>query len=149
MHFRSLNITSYPVQYNIVIHQSRTPEFECGYPGRPANGSLTSRAQAYYPLERARYHCHDGFVLFGVAERTCQANGSWTGQVPVCDFNLARGKITQQSKTLWNYHADLAADGKPETCSYTPREPEHRWWQVNLGRQYDIAAVAVTISPGE
>ena len=39
-------------------------------------------------------------------------------------------------------------DGDPDSCSFTPRSPEQRWWQVHLGDAVTIQAVAVTISPG-
>lgn len=51
-------------------------------------------------------------------------------------------------------------DGDPETCAFTPRSSELRWWQVHLAgleeSQDDkekkesvvIESVAVTISPG-
>lgn len=66
----------------------------------------------------------------------------------ISDLNLARKKLTQQSNTLWNYRSELAIDGIADTCSFTPREPDDRWWQVNLGRQFDVAAVGITITPG-
>lgn len=62
--------------------------------------------------------------------------------------NMALGKSSLQSSTLWNYSADLAVDSKPDSCSFTPRSSEQRWWQVHLGDAVIVQAVAVTISPG-
>ena len=64
------------------------------------------------------------------------------------DFNLAKGKRTLQSDTLWSYSPELAVDGNPDTCSFTPRGPDSRWWQVHLGHKFNVMSVGVTISPG-
>ena len=62
--------------------------------------------------------------------------------------NLALGKSSLQSSTLWNYEPALAVDSDPDTCSFTPRSTEQRWWQVHLDNAAAVQAVAVTISPG-
>ena len=59
------------------------------------------------------------------------------------------GKSSLQSSTLWNYHPDLAVDANPDTCSFTPRSGEQRWWQVHLGGDgINVQSVAITLSPG-
>ncbi|KAK8730890.1 hypothetical protein OTU49_007682, partial [Cherax quadricarinatus] len=118
---------------------------QCGRPGRPVNGTVSTTGRFYFPGERVAYKCLEGFVLFGGEERTCQKNGSWSGDVPLCDFNLARGKRTLQSATLWSYAPEMAVDGNPDTCSFTPRGPEPRWWQVHLGHKFNVISVGVTI----
>lgn len=63
--------------------------------------------------------------------------------------NVALGKPSLQSSTLWQYSPDLAVDSNTETCSFTPRSSEQRWWQVHLGSDsLNVQSVAVTISPG-
>ena len=62
--------------------------------------------------------------------------------------NLALGKPSLQSSTLWNYDPGLAVDDDPDSCSFTPRSTDQRWWQVHLGDAVTIQSVAVTISPG-
>ena len=62
--------------------------------------------------------------------------------------NLAVGKPSLQSSTLWNYEPGLAVDDDPDSCSFTPRSTDQRWWQVHLGDAVTIQSVAVTISPG-
>ncbi|KAG7162952.1 Sushi, von Willebrand factor type A, EGF and pentraxin domain-containing protein 1-like 2, partial [Homarus americanus] len=116
--------------------------------GRPVNGTVSTSGRFYFPRERVAYKCLEGFVLFGAEERTCQKNGTWSDQVPLCDFNLARGKRTLQSATLWSYAPEMAVDGNPDTCSFTPRGPQPRWWQVHLGHKFNVISVGVTISPG-
>lgn len=37
--------------------------------------------------DRATYSCDHGFHLVGLKERTCQADGSWSGQPPACKQN--------------------------------------------------------------
>lgn len=68
--------------------------------------------------------------------------------VYITEKNLALGKSSLQSSTLWSYDPGLAVDADPDSCSFTPRSPEQRWWQVHLGDAVTIQSVAVTISPG-
>ena len=79
---------------------------------------------------------HDGFFYLPLI---CHLTGE----------NIALGKSSLQSSTLWNYSADLAVDSNKETCSFTPRSSEQRWWQVHLGDpNANVQSVAITISPG-
>ncbi len=48
-------------------------------------------------------------------------------------YNMALKRSTSQSETLWSYGSDLAVDGDPNTCSFTPQSDVQRWWQVSLG----------------
>ena len=36
------------------------------------------------PGDIVTYACHQGYTLFGAAQRTCQANGKWDGVAPDC-----------------------------------------------------------------
>lgn len=120
---------------------------DCGYPGEPAHGTL-SYSSDYKVGEVVRYSCEEGFVMFGPQERTCTENGTWTDSVPLCRLNVAVGQPSLQSETLWSYEPGLATDGDLDTCSFTPRTTEQRWWQVHLSHPSNIEAVAVAISPG-
>ncbi|KAG0714717.1 Sushi, von Willebrand factor type A, EGF and pentraxin domain-containing protein 1 [Chionoecetes opilio] len=42
----------------------------------------------------------------------------------------------------------MGVDGNADTCSFTPRGPDPRWWQVHLGHKFNVITVGVTISPG-
>ena len=63
----------------------------CGSLDNPENGqvSLTGTTVG----SKAIYSCNKGFVLDGNSRRTCQINGKWSGEAPVCKgnyvFNLA------------------------------------------------------------
>ena len=84
------------------------------------------------------YSMHDGFFFYYLP-LICHLTGE----------NIALGKSSLQSSTLWNYSADLAVDSNKETCSFTPRSSEQRWWQVHLGDpNANVQSVAITISPG-
>lgn len=121
---------------------------ECGFPGVPLNGSIHGSSLLFLEGEEVTYYCDEGFVLFGEEKRSCGTNGSWVGSLPECKLNLALAKSSLQSSTLWSYDPGLAVDGDPDSCSFTPRSSEQRWWQVHLGDAVTIQAVAVTISPG-
>ena len=45
---------------------------------------------------------------------------------------MALLRDTTQSDVLWSYGPDLAVDGDPNTCSFTSRKGEQRWWQVSF-----------------
>ncbi len=49
----------------------------------PVNGTLTGNSVSY--LSEVTYSCVTGYNLSGDASRTCQADGSWTGNDPVCN----------------------------------------------------------------
>lgn len=120
----------------------------CGFPGRPRNGSFSGNALLFEVGQDVTYQCEEGFVLFGPETRSCLSNGTWTRALPECRQNAALAKSALQSATLWNYQPDLAVDGNGDTCSFTPRSGEQRWWQVHLGDGLKVQSVAITISPG-
>jgi len=80
-------------------------------------------------------------------ERECKPDGSWEGALPLCRTNLARDQPALQSETLLNYAASMAVDGDEETCSFTPRTLDQRWWQIQIEATV-VQSVAVAISPG-
>jgi len=108
-------------------------EASCGFPGLPAHASLTPPGQVQWAEgEVANFSCSPGYVMFGPMTRLCQ-NGEWSGGSPVCRQNVALAQTASQSDTLWDYTAGLAVDGEENsTCSFTPRTPDQRWWQVQL-----------------
>ena len=61
---------------------------ECGDPGTPAMGSrmLTGTTQG----STVDYSCQSpGYVLRGNSRKTCQQNGQWSGDSPVCESKSA------------------------------------------------------------
>jgi len=48
--------------------------------------SLSGR-RAYRPGSIVRYSCDQGYTLYGVVERICQSNGTWTDSAPICRVN--------------------------------------------------------------
>ncbi|XP_061268604.1 CUB and sushi domain-containing protein 2 isoform X3 [Bos javanicus] len=54
----------------------------CGDPGIPAHGIRLG--DSFAPGSLMRFSCEAGHVLRGSSERTCQANGSWSGVQPEC-----------------------------------------------------------------
>ena len=50
----------------------------------------------------------------------------------ISEENLALLRDTTQSDILWSYGPELAVDGDPNTCSFTSRKGEQRWWQVGF-----------------
>ncbi len=49
----------------------------------PSNGTLTGDSVSYW--SEVTYSCDLGYILSGDADRTCQADGVWSGSDPVCN----------------------------------------------------------------
>lgn len=57
----------------------------CGDPGIPGHGS---RGESNFRIKSmVQFSCELGYNLHGTEERTCLANGSWTGRQPECKGN--------------------------------------------------------------
>ncbi|KAG8524073.1 CUB and sushi domain-containing protein 3 [Galemys pyrenaicus] len=54
----------------------------CGDPGTPGHGSR--QESGFRTKSSVRFACDIGYILHGSEERTCLANGSWTGKQPEC-----------------------------------------------------------------
>eukprot|EP00117_Sycon_ciliatum_P036248 scpid11835/ scgid3889/ Sushi, von Willebrand factor type A, EGF and pentraxin domain-containing protein 1 len=54
----------------------------CGDPGTPANGNLIGFDFDY--SDSVGYTCSPGYQMVGSALRVCQADGTWSGQTPLC-----------------------------------------------------------------
>ena len=55
---------------------------DCGDPGSVSNGGRTLVSTLF--SSRVRYFCSRGYVLDGNVERTCGADGEWSGNTPSC-----------------------------------------------------------------
>ncbi|XP_060600174.1 protein lev-9-like isoform X1 [Ruditapes philippinarum] len=55
----------------------------CGFPGDIDNGWRTGYAFTFPNV--VKYFCHDGFELVGQGNRSCQADGRWSGIKPICE----------------------------------------------------------------
>ena len=73
------------------------------------------------------------------------SSASFNINIRLAGRNLALGRPSEQSSTLWNYNSDLATDGDPDSCSWTPKSGGQRWWQVDLQDEFTVQAVAVTV----
>lgn len=60
--------------YNVVV--------DCGSPGTPTNGLSDIITTIFGSV--VNHSCDDEFILCGSENRTCQANGMWSGSVPDC-----------------------------------------------------------------
>ncbi|GAB1599781.1 protein lev-9 isoform X5 [Argonauta hians] len=56
---------------------------DCGYPGEVSNGRR--EGQEFRHPSKVTYFCNEGFQLIGNAVRECQANGQWSGSLPLCN----------------------------------------------------------------
>ncbi|XP_069003628.1 complement C2 [Embiotoca jacksoni] len=49
------------------------------------NGDFWPRHQWFHVGTTQSFSCHEGFSLYGSAQRNCTLSGEWTGDTPVCD----------------------------------------------------------------
>ena len=49
----------------------------------PLNGQVHQQSQQYQST--VSYTCNEGYLPMGVTTRTCESNGSWSGQQPTCE----------------------------------------------------------------
>lgn len=61
----------------------------------PENGRVFFSSTSFRSV--AKYICDDGFDLIGSSQRTCQADGTWSDEEPVC-----RGKFSPLDRFLYN-----------------------------------------------
>ena len=59
----------------------------CGQPDSPSNGHVDTSAGTSFG-DVARYSCDEGYMLIGLEETTCQADGFWNGSVPTCESKI-------------------------------------------------------------
>ena len=57
---------------------------DCNDPGTPFKGSRSLSATTY--SSEVTYQCDDGYVLQGSTRRRCQADGSWSENLPSCEL---------------------------------------------------------------
>ncbi|KAL9989269.1 hypothetical protein ACROYT_G003802 [Oculina patagonica] len=62
--------------------QTKCEAVDCGGLSAPLNGSLQGSSTTFPHL--ITFSCDDGFILDGSASRTCQANGTWSGNTRLC-----------------------------------------------------------------
>ena len=83
---------------------SRFTGKDCGFPGRPGNGSTIGAEKFFYPGEEVTFQCDNGYILFGADRRICQEDGSWSGALPECSkiLTITRLIIIQSIQTTSN-----------------------------------------------
>ena len=58
-------------------------DVDCGMPEQINNGMVTFNSTVY--ASYATYTCDSGYVLVGLEERVCEADGSWSNAAPACE----------------------------------------------------------------
>lgn len=58
---------------------------ECVNVDSPENGFISGHGRIFN--DKVNYTCDEGFYLVGKPQRTCQADGSWSGSTPLCKRN--------------------------------------------------------------
>ena len=95
------------------------PGKDCGFPGRPGNGSTIGAEKFFYPGEEVTFQCDNGYILFGADRRICQEDGSWSGALPECSkptltitrHNTRHRPLTISSTLEWSIFRKSRAKG--------------------------------------
>lgn len=69
----------------------------CGDPGIPSHG--IGLGDKFDVDSMVRFSCEPGYTLRGSSERTCQANGSWSGTQPECEGTSATPQLLCHTNT--------------------------------------------------
>ncbi|KAJ8384933.1 hypothetical protein AAFF_G00197410 [Aldrovandia affinis] len=76
------NATKVAFQSYAVLVQDLQPVVSCGWLGPPNNGR--KQGSRYLQGAVVSFSCNTGYVLAGAEERTCQADGQWSGSPAHC-----------------------------------------------------------------
>ena len=75
----------------------------CGTLSNPANGQV-SHTDGTTLGQTATYSCNTGYSLVGDSNRTCQATGEWSGNVPACQGMLLCMYVLNRCQRLMFTH---------------------------------------------
>ncbi|XP_064386426.1 latrophilin-like protein LAT-2 isoform X1 [Halichondria panicea] len=99
---------------------------DCGPLTGPSNGLVTVTITTFRGT--AVYTCNNGYNLTGDMTRTCQANGTWTGTVQICDpvncgdlTDPTNGAVNTSSGTTFNMNATYTCNTGYNLIGITPR----------------------------
>nr|XP_045229548.1 sushi, von Willebrand factor type A, EGF and pentraxin domain-containing protein 1 [Macaca fascicularis] len=54
----------------------------CATPPQLANGVMEGLDYGF--MKEVAFHCHEGYMLHGASKLTCQSDGNWDAEVPLC-----------------------------------------------------------------
>ena len=74
---------TYPFVNTTSLSLLYIPAVDCGPLSDPKNGKVDFDETTV--SEVATYSCDRGYTLEGDSRRTCQSNGRWSGDEPVCE----------------------------------------------------------------
>ncbi|KAK7506491.1 hypothetical protein BaRGS_00001966, partial [Batillaria attramentaria] len=85
---------------------------ECPVPNEIANGYLTEIRSQYNYEDTITVHCQPGYVLSGETTLLCQANGTWSAEIPTCE--VAKCPPDLLPRNLVNPPANITPSGEVE-----------------------------------
>ena len=94
---------------------------DCGFPGRPGNGSTIGAEKFFYPGEEVTFQCDNGYILFGADRRICQEDGSWSGALPECSKILTITRAHNNTVDTDNINCTTVFENRPKKSHSTLR----------------------------
>lgn len=85
---------------------------DCGMLDPPDDGSVDAAVTTFE--SEATYSCDTGFTLAGEPTRTCQADGTWSGDAPICS-SIDCGALTPPADGM----VDVPSTGFSSVATYT------------------------------
>ncbi|XP_019640486.1 PREDICTED: CUB and sushi domain-containing protein 1-like [Branchiostoma belcheri] len=114
----------------------------CPAPTAPANGGLSSEGPYYYQ-DVVTFTCNRGYELTGASSVSCQANETWSDDVPTCIFtacvpfeNLALTDLVPEGYIMSPFYPGNYPNNAD--CSWTITAPSTTVIQLDFVETFDI-----------
>ncbi|XP_056393196.1 sushi domain-containing protein 2 [Hyla sarda] len=92
------NATKISYSSHRALVDSLQPVITCGWLAPPANGS--KNGASYLAGSVITFSCNKGFLLSGSKQRTCQDNGTWSGEPTICTLASPNSCASQCGQVL-------------------------------------------------
>ncbi|MGH0166406.1 UNVERIFIED_CONTAM: hypothetical protein FKN15_070322 [Acipenser sinensis] len=113
----------------------------CPDPSRLEHGSVEPMLGEYLVGNSTSYTCFEGYQLRGSPTRTCQPNGKWSGETPICDNGCDSGGSLFLEKKRRMFQVGVISWGNKNLCvggRRQPTEKDSRDYHINLFEVQDF-----------
>ncbi|KAM5193400.1 sushi domain-containing protein 2 isoform 2-T2 [Mantella aurantiaca] len=109
------NATKVSHKSHLLLVENLKPVISCGWLGPPANG--WKNGTTYLIGSTITFSCNSGFVLSGSKQRTCQSDGTWSGEQTQCFLGAANSCSMQCGQFLAQCSCHVTCENLGNCCS--------------------------------